>query len=100
MGVHVSTQNSMHKGGIALENESLVSCKNGSSWQNVRVIERSRRKARKGHRELQTCFSRIFTLISQTRNGQVIPPTSGLKKDGCTWQLCLTCFRAWWEDGL
>jgi transposase InsO family protein len=42
MGVHVSTQNSMRKGFIVLENESLVSCKNWSSWQNVRVIERSR----------------------------------------------------------
>ena len=38
MGAHVSMQNCMHKGFIALGNGSLVSCENWSWWQNVRAI--------------------------------------------------------------
>ncbi len=38
VGAHVSMQNCMHKGLIALGNGSLVSCENWSWWQNVRSI--------------------------------------------------------------
>jgi transposase InsO family protein len=37
VGAHVSMQNCMHKGFIALGNGSLVSCENWSWWQNVRA---------------------------------------------------------------
>jgi hypothetical protein len=50
MGAHVSMQNCMHKGFIALGNGSLVSCENWSWWPNVRAIEPLPRKVRKEQR--------------------------------------------------
>jgi hypothetical protein len=58
---------------------------------------RSRRTASKEHQSLRTCSNRTFMLISQTRNGRVIPHTSGHKRDRCIWRLYLSCSRAGWR---
>jgi hypothetical protein len=92
MGAHVSMQNCMHKGFIALGNGSLVSCENGSWWQNVRAIEPSQRKVREEQRSLRTCSNRIFMLISPSRNGRRIRPTFGHKRDGGSLAVVLDLF--------
>jgi hypothetical protein len=59
------------------------------------VTTKSEEVLTREQQSLRTCFNRTFILISPTRNGQVIPPTSGHKKGGCILPLCLTCSHAW-----